>query len=216
MSAKVRRRGGAAAHAFLCFVLSLFVSSLLHASGKQGTIELVYGRFTPSDAKFKKVYQAGGSIQGLAVSGNLVANLNLYLEIKSFYRTGELTVSKAATKFLLLPLSVGVRYIHETRWFLPYVGLGTDFCFYYEDNPIGTVTNYAHGYHILAGTYVRASEDFPLRLSLRLKYTKAQASYQGRTLELGGLEYGVGLALAFQRLTTSPALFLTTLSFSVS
>jgi hypothetical protein len=188
---------GAAFQILLCLVLPFCLSSVLQASGKQGTFELVYGRFTPRDAKFKKVYHKGGGIQGLALSGNLVANVNLYLEVKSFYRTGELTVSKAKTKFLLLPLSVGVRYIYPTRWFLPYAGIGTDFFFYYEDNPIGTVANYAPGYHILGGTYIRASESFPFWLNLKLKYTKAQATYQDRTLELGGVEYAVGLALAF-------------------
>lgn len=187
----------AAFRLFLFLILSISLCPLARGSDKQGTLEFVYGRFTPNDAQFEKVYKKGGGIEGLVLSANLISEFNLYLEVKSFYRTGELTFTKEKTKFFMLPLSVGVRYIVPTRWFLPYAGVGTDFYFYYENNPIGTVTNYARGYHVLGGTYVRASESVPLWLNLKLKYTKAQADYQGRKLELGGLEYGIGLALVF-------------------
>jgi len=181
----------------LFFVLSVLLGPLVQASDKQGTVEFIYGRFTPSDAQFKKVYQKGGSIEGLILSGNLVSNFNLYLEVKAFSRSGELTFTKEKTKFFMLPLSLGVRYILPRGWFLPYAGFGTDFYFYYENNPIGTVTNYAHGYHLQGGTYIRPAESVPVWLNLKLKYTKAQAEYKGRTLELGGLEFGIGLALVF-------------------
>ncbi len=169
----------------------------LLASDRQGTLEFIYGRFTPSDARFKAVYQKGGAIQGVILSSHLVSNFNFYLEVKGFSRTGELTFSKEKTRFILVPLTFGVRYILPTEFLLPYVGVGTDFYFYYEDNPIGTATNYAHGYHIQGGAYVRASKDFPLRLNIKLKYTKAKTGVDSNQLELGGLEYGIGLALVF-------------------
>jgi hypothetical protein len=181
----------------LFFILQAFWGSYLLSADKQGTLEFIYGRFTPNDARFKAVYQKGGAIQGLILSSYLVSNFNFYLELKGFSRTGELTFSKEKTQFVLVPLTLGVRYILPTEFLLPYAGVGTDFYFYYEDNPIGTVLNYAHGYHIQAGSYVRASRSFPLRLNVKLKYTKARAEVNNRQLELGGLEFGIGLALVF-------------------
>ena len=181
----------------LFFVFYALWGSRLLAADKQGTLEFVYGRFTPNDARFKAVYQKGGAIQGLILSSYLVSNFNFYLELKGFSRTGELTFSKEKTRFILVPLTFGVRYILPTEYLLPYVGAGTDFYFYYEDNPIGTALNYAHGYHIQGGTYVRASRSFPLRLNVKLKYTKARTEVNSHQLELGGLEFGIGLAFVF-------------------
>jgi hypothetical protein len=182
---------------FFVFLAGFVRSPLLASDRRQGTIEFVFGSFTPNDDQFKKVYQKGGSIEGLVLSTYLVSNFNFYLEMKGFHRTGTLTFTKEKTDFYLFPLTFGIRYIWPTTWFLPYIGVGTDFFFYYENNPIGTSTNYAHGYHLQVGTYFQASKSIPVWLNLRIKYTTARTQSPNRTLQLGGLEYAIGLALVF-------------------
>ncbi len=179
------------------FLSGLLSFSSLAADRRQGTVEFLLGGFTPNDDQFKKVYQTGGAIRGLVLSAYLVSNFNVYLEFKGWHKTGELTFSKAKTDFYLFPLTLGVRYIYPTTWFFPYVGIGADYYFYYEDNPIGTATNYAQGYHFQVGTYFQASKRIPVWLNLKFKYTTAQAHGSNRTLQLGGLEYAIGLALVF-------------------
>jgi hypothetical protein len=164
---------------------------------EQGSIEIILGRYDMHEPRFDAVYPKGGLLAGLAASATIVSNLNLYLEAKYWQREGELTFSKEKTTLRLFPISLGARYIVPLGIVNPYAGAGGDIYFYYEDNAIGTTVNHAPGYHVLAGTYLRFSRGFPLMLNLRAKYTWAKAAGSDFKVQLGGLEYSAGLALAF-------------------
>jgi hypothetical protein len=168
-----------------------------HASDEQGTFELLLGNYDIKDAHFKTIYKEGGRIRGIGLSAFLPYNFNLYFELKEFHRQGELSYSLEKTKFVLVPLSLGIRYVVPLKFFHPYAGAGLDFYFYYEDNPIGTAINYARGSHFLAGTYFQFAESVPVWLNLKLKFTRVAEKLETRTLELGGFEYGMGLVVAF-------------------
>jgi len=177
----------------------LLISALAPASAaavNQGTVEFMIGSFGVSDPRFTAVYKERGGVQGLILSAMLVRDFNFYLEVKHFGKTGLLTYTQEKSNFHLFPISLGVRYILPLGVLYPYAGAGGDFYIYYEKNPIGTVLNYANGIHALAGAYVQFGK-LPLFLNLRLKYTKARAEESGKFIELGGWEYGAGLAISF-------------------
>jgi hypothetical protein len=163
----------------------------------QGTFEFYLGSYRISDERFKEVYKEGGSIQGIALSSALIAGFDFYAEIKAFYKIGTLTYTQEQTKLLLIPLSLGVRYVLPGDWLLPYAGGGADFCFYYENNPIATTMNIAKGYHLLGGLYIQFGKNSPLRLNGRVKYTRIKTTEDGVAVELGGLEYGAGIVIVF-------------------
>jgi hypothetical protein len=164
---------------------------------EQGSLEVILGRYDMKEPRFDTVYPPGGLLAGLGGSAAIVSNLNLYLEAKYWEREGELTFSKELTTLRLFPISLGARYIVPLGVFNPYAGAGGDIIFYYEDNAIGTTVNSASGYHVSAGTYLRFSRDVPLMVNLKAKYTWAKAVEGDFEIQLGGLEYSVGLALAF-------------------
>ena len=171
--------------------------------GRQGTVEFLYGSYSigqspePVGTLFTEVYGKAGSIIGLALSSTLVWNFDLYLEVKEINRTGKLTFTGEKTTFLLIPISLGVRYVQPLGFVQPYIGGGLDFYLFYENNPIGSVFNYVRGSHILGGTYIQFSKSVPVLLDFRVKYTSATATVNDRQVQLGGLEYGAGFVIAF-------------------
>lgn len=179
----------------------LFAGSLGFSSSerpiRQGSLELTIGSYKMNEPRFDAVYPSGGLMAGLTLSSALVSNVNFYLEVKYYAREGTLTFSKEKTTFYLVPLDLGIRYIFPMGLVNPYAGAGADFYFYYEDNPIGTVLNYANGFHLLGGAYLRFSRSVPLLINVKLKYTLAEAEQEAIKLQLGGLEYAVGLAFTF-------------------
>lgn len=185
----------------LLYVLSLPAFSLDFSFRekpiRQGSVEFFFGSYNMNEPRFDAVYPGGGVIAGLGLSSALVSNVNFYLEIKAYTRTGTLTFTKEKTELTLVPISLGVRYIFPFGLFNPYAGGGADFYFYYEDNPIGTVLNYANGYHLLAGTYIQPLGKVPILINLKLKYTTARAEENNIKIQLGGLEYAASLAFAF-------------------
>jgi hypothetical protein len=167
------------------------------ASERQGTVEVFLGRYDIQEPLFKKVYQPGSAVQGIILSSALLLNIDFYLELKAIHKTGELTYSKEKTVLLLVPVSLGLRYGYPLGIVEPYAGGGLDFFLFYESNPIGTLFNYVQGTHLLGGVYLRFAKSFPIMLNLRIKSTWAQAQVNSRKVELGGLEYGGGLVIAF-------------------
>jgi hypothetical protein len=163
----------------------------------QGSVEFTLGSYNMNEPRFDAVYPSGGMMSGLTLSSAVASNVNFYLDIKYYSREGTLTFSKEKTTFYLVPIDVGVRYIYPLGHFHPYFGVGLDFYFFYEDNPIGTVLNYTNGFHFTGGSYFRFAESIPVLLNARLKYTWAKADENLNEVQLGGLEYCLGLAFVF-------------------
>jgi hypothetical protein len=183
--------------ALLILVIPVLFSADVRAAQRQGTFEIYLGNYNINEPRFKEVYQTGGAIRGIVLSSSLFYNFDFYTEIKAFYKTGQLTYTKEETKFLLVPVSLGIRFVFPSQIVLPYIGVGGDVYFYYETNPIGKVLNMAKGYHVLGGAYIQLGKNFPLLLNAKMKYTIAKAKENEMNIELGGLEYGIGLALSF-------------------
>lgn len=192
-----KRKFGMTATLVVLAIPVLFAAHLQAQAQRQGTFELFLGSYSIQEPRFKEVYEKGGGIQGILLSSSLLYNFDFYTEIKAFYKVGKLTYTQEETKFLLVPVSLGVRFVFPSQIVLPYIGVGGDVYFYYENNPIGTVLNMAKGYHILGGAYLQLGKNFPILLNAKLKYTVAKAKENNLNIELGGLEYGIGLAFSF-------------------
>ncbi len=180
---------------FLLNVLAF--SSSTDQAIRQGSVEFTLGGYSMNEPRFDAVYDPGGLMSGLSLSSAIVSNVNFYLDIKYYSRKGELTFSKEKTTLHIIPVSLGLRYIYPFGLFNPYLGAGMDFYLYYEENPIGTVLNHTNGFHFTGGTYIRFSQSIPLLINIRLKYTWAKAEEEGISIQVGGFEYGAGLAFVF-------------------
>ena len=186
-----------------CASLILTVCALASAASaqtslkRQGAFEILFGKYEIADSRFAEVYEKGGTIRGIALSSSLPADFDFYAEIREFDRKGSLTFTQETSNLVLVPLTLGLRYILPGSVLLPYAGGGADFYFYYENNPIATTMNIVSGYHVLAGLYLQFGKNSPLRLNGRIKFTRAKAREGEIEVELGGLEYGGGISIAF-------------------
>src|SRR4030042_2794142 len=176
---------------------ALFIAGPALASERQGTLEFFTGQYSIREPLFKTVYQEGSSIQGLILSSTLLFNIDFYLELKAINKKGELTYSKEPTTLVLIPVSLGLRYVLPLGFVQPYAGAGIDFYLFFENNPIGSYFNYVRGYHGLGGVYIRFAKKFPILLNFKATYTKASFKVNDRLIELGGPEYGAALVIAF-------------------
>lgn len=180
----------------LCLA-SAFAQVAEKPARKQGTFEFYLGRYEIPDSRFKSVYEPGGDIRGLFLSSSLPLGFDFYAEIKEFNKTGKLTYTLEETKFLLIPLTLGIRYVYPGGILMPYLGGGADFYFYYESNAIAKTMNIVSGAHLLTGIYIQFGRNSPVRLNGRIKFTRLKAREGEIEVELGGFEYGAGLAIAF-------------------
>ena len=173
------------------------VSSGFATSNKKGTFELILGRYDLSESRFKSVYQGVNIIAGIGLSVSVLKNIDLLLEAKGVHQSGELTYSKKKTQLFLFPVSLDVRYLLPIGPITPYIGGGIDFHFYFETNSIGNIADYTSGYNFLGGTYFHFDQNFHILLNLKIKYSKAFKMVENIKIELGGIEYAVGLAFVF-------------------
>jgi hypothetical protein len=181
--------------ALLAVVVPAFAQ--IPAPKEQGTFEFYLGQYTIPDARFKEIYGEGGTVVGLSLSSSLAYGFDFYVQLRGFSKKGKLTFTEETTTFLLIPLSLGVRYVLPGSVLRPFAGGGADFYFYYENNPIATTMNVVSGYHLLGGLYVQFGKDSPLRLFGLAKYTRLTAREGEVQVELGGLEYGGGITIVF-------------------
>jgi len=190
-----RRRAGAAA------VLLAFVFTGAAVAGaaddRQGTIEFSYGRYNMADPLFETVYQPGGSIGGIGLTARIVSFVDFYLDAKLMKKDGQLSYSKEKTTLALVPISLGIRGSIPVAFVEPFAGLGLDKYIFYEKNPIGTTVSHATGWHLNGGLYIRFGKAVPILPFVRIKYAMVKSTINDKTVDLGGLEYGAGLAVAF-------------------
>jgi len=164
---------------------------------RQGTFEFYLGRYNIAEPLFKTIYQPGSSIMGVALTANLYSYFDFYLEIKGMVKNGLLSYSKEKTSFGLIPVSLGFRADYPIAFVSPFAGLGLDYFIFYEKNSIGTTVNYAKGWHLQGGFYLLIGKNFPILPFAKAKYSFVKATPGGRTINLGGLEFGAGLAVVF-------------------
>ena len=192
--AKRRRAGTAAALLAFAVTSAAFASP---AGDRQGTIEFSYGRYNMADPLFKTVYQPGAPIGGIGLTARLVSFVDFFLDAKLMTKDGRLSYSKEKTTLALVPISLGLRASVPAAFVEPFAGVGLDKFIFYENNPIGTTVNHASGWHVGGGFYIRFGKAVPLLPFVRIKYAMVKSTIKDKTVDLGGLEYGAGLAIAF-------------------
>ncbi|MBN1938615.1 MAG: hypothetical protein JW843_03450 [Candidatus Aminicenantes bacterium] len=164
---------------------------------RQGTVEFSYGRYGIADPLFKTIYQPSGALQGLGFTAALMPHIDFYFDLKLMINNGLLSHSQEETDFVLLPISLGLRGALTFAFFRPFIGAGFDYFAFLESNPIGTVTDRAVGWHLSGGFYLQFGDRFPILPFFKIKQTFVKAEADTGTINLGGFEWGGGLAIAF-------------------
>jgi len=164
-------------------------------------IELAYGRYKISDPRYKEVYKKGKEIYTLEVLQFLQAlnkhHLGLSFGVKHFTKKGKTSLTQESTQLTLIPVSLGARYLLKIKQFLPWLEIGMDYYNYKESAAIKSIEGWAFGYHVAGGCYFEIPKVKFIKLKFYVKHTKAMAKEDEIQVNLGGLEYSVGLAFGF-------------------
>lgn len=164
-------------------------------------INLQYGTYFVSSEVFGQVYGNRISLYGGSISKTILRQNNHNFLINfGFFRTsatGESTVTKEATQFSMTPLSLSIGYMANHPYVIPYIGLGGDLISYQETSDIYSTSGSTWGYHLEGGAFFKVPRLEFLMLKIYLKLSKAVAQENDIEIDLGGLEFGLGLTFGF-------------------
>jgi len=164
-------------------------------------INLQYGNYFISSEVFTQIYGNRVSLYGGSISKTILRkdNHNFLINL-GFSRTsvaGESTVTKEATQFSMSPFSFSVQYMANHPYVIPYINLGGDLVSYKETSDISTTSGSTWGYHLEGGAFFKVPRAEFLMLKIYLKLSKAIARENEVEIDLGGMEFGLGLTFGF-------------------
>lgn len=168
---------------------------------KKLMLELSYGRYKISDARYEEVYQKGREIYTSEIVRLLFTqnhhHFGLAAGIKSFTKKGHATVTQEPSKLTLIPIFLGLRYLLKVYNFIPWIEIGADYYLYKEKSDIKATSGSTFGYHVQGGFYLQIPKIDFIKLKIYAKHTKAKTKENNIEIDLGGFEYSLGLAFCF-------------------
>jgi len=160
------------------------------------------GYLALQDEVFQEVYGNGGVYYNAELSFVLPFStryLDVWTGVSQFQADGESTVFKEGTRLKMTVFSLALRYLIKSTKLTPFFGLGLDYYSYKETLPEGfivpSVGGYDLGFHVQGGVYFRIIPGFLAKLLL--KYNSAKTTENGIDVNLGGMEYALGLIYRF-------------------
>jgi outer membrane protein W len=167
------------------------------------TLGLGGGFYFIQDADFQDVYgKSAGYFGGelnffIPIKGR--EGIALAIDLKSISASGLTTETEEEVKLKLLPVSFTALYMRHYGRFIPFVGLGGSIFSYEETYPpsfaIPSTKGSTFGLNLQIGTYIKVVETFSFKVFF--KFYDARTKENDLNINLGGTEYGVGLAYHF-------------------
>lgn len=178
----------------------------IYGEGPTGKKTMVFGFSTGyrafQDEVFKETYGEGGVFFQGEYSFYLPVNLehlDIWTGFSSFKKTGATSVTQEDLELKITDLALALRYLRTYSKFTPFVGAGIDYVVYKEilpeDFAVESVGGSTLGFHIQGGTYYNLLPN--LSLKAHIKYLLAKTTENEVEVNLGGIQYGVGLVFRF-------------------
>ena len=161
------------------------------------------GLYFIQDADFQDVYgKSAGYFSGevnLFIPIKSREGIAIALDVKSISASGLTTETEEEVKLRLLPISLAALYMRHYGRFIPFVGIGGSLFSYEETYPpsfaIPSTKGTAFGLNLQLGTYIKVAETFSFKVFF--KFYDARTKENDLNINLGGNEYGLGLAYHF-------------------
>lgn len=160
------------------------------------------GYLTLQDDVFQEVYDKGGIYYNAELSFVLPFSakyLDVWAGVSQFQADGKSTVFDEDTRIKITLFSIALRYLIKPAKLTPFFGWGLDYYSYKETLPEGfvvqSVGGYDLGYHVQGGVYLRLTPG--LFAKVLFKYNVAKTEENGIEVDLGGVEYALGLIYRF-------------------
>lgn len=165
-------------------------------------IGLRYGKYFMGSEVFNQVYGGEVASYGFSISKTVIKkdnhNFLLGIGFSRIYATGESTVTKDTTKFSMIPISFYTQFMANHVYVVPYVGIGADLLQYKETSDVHRTSGSTLGYHLEGGAYIKIPQIKFLMFKLYVKLSKGVTQEENIEIDLGGLEFGLGLSFSFE------------------
>jgi len=160
------------------------------------------GYLALQDEVFQEVYGSGGIYYNAELSFILPISyryLDVWAGVSQFQSDGKSTAFEEDTRLKITVFSLALRYLIQPAKLTPFFGLGLDYYSYKETLPEGfdvpSVGGYDLGFHVQGGVYFRFTPGFFAKLFV--KYNSAKTTENNIDVNLGGMEYALGLIFRF-------------------
>lgn len=168
---------------------------------KNTHIEIFASVYNIQDDRFKKIYKRQGYTYGFGLSRKIF-NLDkhyffLTLDSRFYSKEGKSTYSDDDTKLILKPVSLGGTYMLVTKRIIPFAEIGIDNYSYKEESNIHSTSGTTWGFHLKGGILISLKVLIPIKARLYLRYSQAETIEDNIEVNLGGIEYGVGIIYEF-------------------
>ncbi len=171
------------------------------ASDVNTMVGFFIGNYRVSSDRYRQIFGNSGAITGVEVSHlfSLKNNsfLGLSLEIRGFSKSGRSTETKIHTNFSMTPITLTGKYMLAKGDFTPYLGAGADYILYKETSLMGDSSGGEAGFHVEVGVYYRPPLFEFLKIKAVLRFSRAVAEVNDIKVNLGGLEFGIGILYGF-------------------
>ncbi len=155
------------------------------------------GAYNIADDRFKQIYEGQAYVFGFGLSQRIHAFhrhfIFISLDFKFYTKKGKSTVTKEDAKLILKPISLGGVYMFLTKPVIPFAEIGGDYYPYQEESPLYTTSGSALGFHVQTGVLIPLKVIESLKVKLYLRYSRVKTEENDLEVNLGGIEYGLGL-----------------------
>jgi len=178
-------------------------ASYIETGRKKNMFGIFSGFYFMQDSAFQSIYGKSSPIIGAEYAFTLplesVHSLDVWFGFSTLSKKGKTTYFAEDITLSITNFSLALRYIGQFGRFAPFAGGGIDYFVYKESYPetypVSSVGGSDLGFHLQAGTYIDIISGLAAKLHIKYNFSKTE-SY-GSTINLGGIQYGIGLAFRF-------------------
>jgi hypothetical protein len=157
---------------------------------------------TLADGRFKDVFgHRTKSCLALDLTQVLFASGRLAVAFGAEYQrlslVGQSTITGQATQVSIAPLNLGLRFIFRAGYLWPYASTSLAVYHYEEKSSLKNTMGTSTGFSLQGGLFIGTPSFKLLRAKVFFQWTRVVTEENGLQVNLGGMEIGAGLALAF-------------------
>jgi outer membrane protein len=170
-------------------------------------LEAKAGYFYPASHRFRKIYSNGSGIYGIELNVKAYDWLYVFASGNYFVKNGHSIGGKHRTKVALVPLALGLEYVHWKHHLGVYAGVGVTSTYlnthYHSQYVIHSVSKWGVGGVAKLGLLVDVYKRLYLDLFTNYYYARIHfhnthgGKLMRNTANVGGLSAGVGLGFRF-------------------
>ena len=162
---------------------------------------LTFGGYEVSDQVYNQIYSGNTLIFGFELSRIFARNGNhnfgVVVGVNYYKDTGSSTLTQEESTFTLIPYYFCVEYLLNQKQVVPFVRVGLNIMNYKEKSAVHEVSGSSVGPQIALGMYIKIPDLEQLRLKFYFKWMGATAEEEDVSLNIGGIEAGIGISFGF-------------------